>query len=378
MQVAQVASILNSAINPEIYGESAVVNEDLSNIVDVGSAVLSSAAGFDNFVKTLPDVIAKQLFQDKVYKADTLGLLRNDWEYGAILQKVYADELHVSENDTWKLQNGTDYSPNVFYGPSVNAKYWNKKTTFEVDLSITEKQVREAFKGASQVAAFVGMLYTTIDNQFSYDLEALAQRLVNTLIAEVINKASNVTSINLLSEYNTEFGQTLTVAAALHDAGFLRYAGYRMGITIDRMRKASKLFNVDGKLRFTNKEDLNIVALKDFKSSMDFYLQSDVWHNEFTELPGGIKTIPYWQGTGVAYDFASISKIDVVAETGVTVSQAGVLAVMFDNNAAMICNSERYTDTNYNPKARFTNIFNRADCSYFLDLSQNAAVFYIA
>lgn len=375
MQVTQLATILNSSINPEIYGATAVVNEDLSNIVDVGSAVITG--GVDNFVKSLPDVLAKTVFQDKIYEADTLGLLREDWEYGAILQKVYADELTTSTNDTWQLTNGQDYSPNVFYGPSVYSKYWNKKTTFEVDMSVTKKQVAEAFRGASEMNAFISMLYTTIDNQFGYDIEALAQRLVNTLMAEVINAANPVNAVNLLTEYNA--GHTpITVAEALENPDFLKFAAYRMSITIDRLKKPDKLFNVDGKLRFTSKSDLNIIALKDFVASESSYLQSDVWHNELTKLPNGIRTVPYWQGPGTSYDFANISKIDVVAETGVTVAQGGILAVMFDKSAAMIANSERYTDTNYNAKARFTNIFTRADCSYFLDLSQNAVVFYIA
>lgn len=376
MVVTQLSTILNASINPEIYGASAVVNEDLSNIVDVGSAVITG--GVDNFVKALPDVLAKTIFEDKVYQADSLGLLREDWEYGAILQKVYADELTTSNNDVWSLTNGQDYSPNVFYGPSVYAKYWNKKTTFEVDMSVTKKQVVEAFRGASEMNAFISMLYTTIENQFSYDLEALAQRLVNTLMAEVIHANNPVNAINLLTEYNAGHTPTITAAEALESPEFLRFASYRMSITIDRLRKADKLFNVDGKLRFTDKKDLNIVALKDFVASADVYLQSGVWHNELTKLPNGIKTVPYWQGPGTAYDFANISKIDVVAETGVAVAQGGILAVMFDKNAAMICNSERYTDTNYNAKARFTNIFTRADCSYFLDRSQNAVVFYIA
>jgi len=376
MQVTQLATILNSSINPEIYGATAVVNEDLSNIVDVGSAVITG--GVDNFVKALPDVLAKTVFQDKIYEADTLGLLREDWEYGAILQKVYADELTTSTNDTWNLQNGQDYSPNVFYGPSVYSKYWNKKTTFEVDMSVTKKQVAEAFRGASEMNAFISMLYTTIDNQFGYDIEALAQRLVNTLMAEVINAANPVNAVNLLTEYNATHTPTITAADALENPGFLKFAAYRMSITIDRLKKPDKIFNVDGKLRFTNKSDLNLIALKDFVASENTYLQSEVWHNELTKLPNGIRTVPYWQGPGTSYDFASISKIDVVAETGVTVAQGGILAVMFDKSAAMIANSERYTDTNYNAKARFTNIFTRADCSYFLDLSQNAVVFYIA
>jgi len=376
MQVTQLATILNSSINPEIYGATAVVNEDLSNIVDVGSAVITG--GVDNFVKALPDVLAKTVFQDKIYEADTLGLLREDWEYGAILQKVYADELTTSTNETWQLTNGQDYSPNVFYGPSVYSKYWNKKTTFEVDMSVTKKQVAEAFRGASEMNAFISMLYTTIDNQFGYDIEALAKRLVNTLMAEVIHANNPVNAINLLTEYNATHTPTITVADALENPAFLKFAAYRMSITIDRLKTPDKIFNVDGKLRFTNKSDLNLIALKDFVASEDTYLQSGVWHNELTKLPNGIRTVPYWQGPGTDYDFANISKIDVVAETGVTVAQGGILAVMFDKSAAMIANSERYTDTNYNAKARFTNIFTRADCSYFLDLSQNAVVFYIA
>ena len=72
MKVKQIATILNTVINPEQIGETAVVNEDLSNIVDVGKALTAAGTfgeNFDNFTKTLIDQVGKVVFVDRVYTA---------------------------------------------------------------------------------------------------------------------------------------------------------------------------------------------------------------------------------------------------------------------------------------------------------------------
>ena len=57
MKVTQIAEILNT-INAEIIGESAVVKEDLTNIVDVGREVLG-AVDIENYTRSLIDRIGR-------------------------------------------------------------------------------------------------------------------------------------------------------------------------------------------------------------------------------------------------------------------------------------------------------------------------------
>ena len=49
MKVTQVYELLNT-ITQELLGETIVVNEDLSNVVDVGRAFENLENGYDNYV----------------------------------------------------------------------------------------------------------------------------------------------------------------------------------------------------------------------------------------------------------------------------------------------------------------------------------------
>ena len=154
-------------------------------------------------------------------------------------------------------------------------------------------------------------------------------------------------------------------------------AGATLGLYADRLSKISTLFNVEGKERFTSADYLHVVLLSDFAKAADAYLQSDTYHNEFTKLPNA-ETVPYWQASGTGYDFDSVSKIDVKTASGNTVSQTGILGVMFDRDALGVTNLDRRVTTHYNAKAEFYSNWYKFDAGYFNDLSENFVVFFVA
>ena len=393
MDVTQVATLVNS-VNNEIIGASALLEEDLSNVVDVGKAVFD-ATSYDKYVAALVDHIGKVIFVDRKYAGELASLYRDNWEYGAVMEKIYVTDMPVAvENDSWKLTNGTSYDPNVFTQPSVAAKFYNKKTTFEVDLSIADIQVRSAFDSATQLNAFISMLMNSVDTAINIRLEGLAERVVNTLIANTVYDdisdldpaKTGVKAINLLKLYNDQFdpngNDPLTVDEALYTPEFIRFASLTMAKTLDRIRKPSVLFNCGGLLRHTPKDMQHFILLSDFKRAADVYLQSDTFNEEYTALPLA-DSVPYWQGSGTDYSFDNISKVhlDIVDPTDdtktVEVEWGGVLGVVFDHWAGGITNDKRRVTSNYNAKAEFTNMFYKQDANYFVDLNENCVVFFI-
>ena len=390
MDITQVATLVNS-VNQEIIGSSAVLEEDLSNVVDVGKAIFD-ATSYDHYVKTLVDHIGRVIFVDRKYSGSLASLYRDNWEYGAVMEKIYVTDLPVAvENDTWKLQNGTSYDPNVFTQPSVAAKFYNKKSTFEVDLSIADIQVRSAFDSATQLNAFISMLMNSVDTAINIRLEGLSERVINTLIANTFNddipdldvSKTGIKAVNLLKLYNDQFSSApLTVDECMYNAEFIRYAALTIAKYSERLKKVSTLFNCGGLVRFTPKDKQHIVLLSDFVAAAGSYLQSDTYHNEFTKLPDAV-TVPYWQGSGTDYGFDSISKvhIDIVDPSDDTktieVELPGVLGIIFDHDAAGITNDKRRVTSNYNAKAEFTNMFYKQDANYFVDLNENAVVFFV-
>lgn len=393
MDITQVATLVNN-VNNEIIGSSAILEEDLSNVVDVGKAVFD-ATSYDAYVKALVDHIGKVIFVDRKYAGELASLYRDNWEYGAVMEKIYVTDMPVAiENDSWKLVDGTDYSPNVFTQPNVAAKFYNKKTTFEVDLSIADIQVRSAFDSATQLNAFISMLMNAVDTAINIRLEGLAERVVNTLIANVFYDdipdqdpaKTGTKAINLLKLYNDQFdpngNDPLTVDEALYTPEFIRFASLTMAKTLDRIRKPSVLFNCGGLVRHTPKDMQHFILLSDFKRAADVYLQSDTFNEEYTALPLA-DSVPYWQGSGTDYGFDSISKVhlDIVDPSDdtktVEVELSGVLGIVFDHWAGGITNDKRRVTSNYNAKAEFTNMFYKQDANYFVDLNENAVIFFI-
>ena len=384
MKVKQIATILNTVINPEQIGETAVVNEDLSNIVDVGKALTAAGTfgeNFDNFTKALIDQVGKVVFVDRVYTAQGPNLLRDAWEYGSVLQKVRCDLPDADDNKTWSLAdlaNGSTVDPFVITKPTVKAKYFNSKTTFEVPITLAEEQVKEAFKSPTDMNRFMSMIENRVLMKRALCTEAMSKRTLNNLIAQKIHAKSNV--VNLLKDYNTAYTKTLTAATCLSDPDFLKYCAKTIMMYKKYIAEASMLYNNDGYVTFTPEDRLEFTVLSEFSKDLQVYMYADTYNKEFVQLDG-YSEVAYWQGSGTNNAFNEISKIDVKALTAdgteFTVSQTGVVAVMYDRDAAAICNENARVTSIYNPKAEYWNYFYKYDCAYMNDTAENCIVFII-
>lgn len=376
MLMTQVYELMND-VTQEVLGETAVVNEDLSNVVDLGDEIANLNL-LDHYVRSLVDHIGKMIFVNRAYQGSAPSLLMDSWEYGSILEKVTYDGLpEATENESWELEDGEEYNPNIFTKPNVSAKFFDKRVTFEVPMSFAERQVKSAFSSAAQLNAFFSMIYNAIDKSMTVKTDALIERTLNNFIGETLyTGAGTVRSINLLAGYNTQYGTSLTADKAILTPEFIRYAAYMFKLYSDRMVKISTLFNAGGKDRFTPKDMQKIIMLSEFKTAADIYLQSDTFHNELTKLPEADE-VAYWQGSGVAYDFQSTSAINVKTSAGNTVAQAGILGVILDRDACGVSNLDKRVTTDWNAKGEFWNNWYKFDAGYFNDFNENGIVFHM-
>ena len=379
MKVTQLKDIVNSATS-EVLGKTDVVNDDLSNLVDVGNEIFDTD-NVDNYVKKLIDRIGQVIFVNRLYAGGVPSVLMDSWEYGSVVEKISADMPEADENDSWNLQNGQTYSQDTFYQPKVSAKFFNSKVTFDVKLSFTTEQVKESFSNVNELNGFISMLETGVKNSMTVKLDGLIMRTINNMTGQILNSANGLQKVNLLTEYNTASGQTLTANKALMDKDFLKFASLTIKKYQARITKMSTLFNAGGKARFTTTDNLHTVLLSDFADSAEVYLMSDTYHNDTVSLPNH-ETVPYWQGSGKSYAFNDISKIDVKIDAGnktaKQVTQTGILGVMFDTNALGVSNLNQRTTTSYNARAEFYTNYYKMDAGYFNDLNENFVVFYIA
>lgn len=394
MNVQQIYSLVNT-VSGEVLGNKELVHEDLTGLVDLGNEVFNQNA-VDDYVKSLVNHIGKVVFVNRPYSGKVPSVLMDAWEFGSVLEKISTDVPNAEENDTWNLQDGKEYKQDVFHKPTVSAKFFNSKVTFEVPVSITERQVKESFSSAEQMNGFLSMIYSAVDKSMTIKTDALIMRTINNMIAETLDadktafgfvpstnetvdysRASTVRCVNLLKLYNDKTGAHLTATAAVTTPDFIRFAAYVMGLYADRLQTISTLFNVGGKERFTPKDILHTVLLSDFAAAAKTYLYADTFHNDNVLLPKA-ETVASWQATGKDYAFENTSKIDVKSASGASISIGGVLGVMFDRDALGVTNLDKRVTTNYNAKAEFFNNYFKFDAGYFNDTNENFVVFFVA
>ena len=393
MEVKQIHTLINS-VSKEVLGKSDIVSEDLTGIVDLGNEVFNQSA-VDNYVKSLVNHIGKVVFVNRPYAGKIPSVLMDAWEFGSVLEKISADLPEAEENKSWDLEDGTEYSQDVFHKPKVTAKFFNSRVTFEVPVSITERQVKESFSNAEQLNAFLSMIYNAVEKSITIKTDALIMRTINNMIAETLiadstafggesgsaatnySSASTARCVNLLKLYNDNKGTKLTAAKALTDPDFIKFASYTIGLYTDRLASISNVFNVGGKPRFTPRENLHVVLLSDFEKAARAYLYSDTYNKEQVLLPNA-ESVPFWQGSGTKYDFESTAHIKIKETGGKSVEINGVLGVMFDRDALGVCNLNRRVTTNYNAKAEFFNNYYKFDAGYFNDTNENFVVFFVA
>lgn len=388
MKVEQIYNILNT-MTQESLGDSIIVQEDLSNLVDLGKA-FEDKFGYDNYVKSLVDHIGRVVFVDRVYGGRGVSVLRDGWEYGAILEKISTTLPEAQENEMWELEDGQSYDPFIFKKPDALAKFFSDRVTYDIQLSITNEQVKGSFSNVNQMNGFMSMLYTAVENSMTVKTDALVMRTINNMIGEtlyneytggVYTGGSGVRAVNLLYLYNQTVAQAdaITADEFIKDPAALRFASYTMKNYVDRLKVMSTLFNVGGQERFTPQDRMSIVMLSEFANAVGTYLYdaNGQFLTDSIKFPDA-ETVTYWQGSGLAYDFDDTSAIKIKTSGNHTIETSGILAIMFDRDALGVANVDRAVDSAYNPKARFTNMFYHYTAGFWNDLNENFVVFFVA
>lgn len=376
--VNQIFNIVNDAAK-QTFGETAITVVDTSTLVALGNEVLKSDENTENFTNTLVDRIGRTVFSTRAYTTDnTEGMVREPFEYGCILQKIYVDLPEAKENESWEI-GSRNYTPKFapVIKPKFKQKLFNKQATWEIDVTIPDFMFRTAFTNPTEMAVLIDAIFTAMENAMQIALENNKNLTRANFIASKLHSNKPCGAINLLHLYNTLTKQSLTVDDCLRDLGFLKWTTQQINLWAKRLSKMSTLFNDEGYKRFTPQSDLIVNVLQDYDSAINSYLQSDTYHNEMTKIASTYSTVPYWQGSGLNYTFEDTSKITVKIDAETTITETGIIAVVYDRDAMGVTITERRGATQRNNKDEYTDYFNKATYGYFNDLSENGIVFYV-
>lgn len=385
----QIAALVNLTTQ-EVLGETAApMLEDLSNVVDFGITLQNSDVE-NKFLTNFVDRIGRVVMYDRVYKSSTnLGIYKDNLEYGTMLQRMMIDELPEAEdNETYELQDGASIDPFVVKLPKASAKYYDKRNTWEIDMTILDRQYRSAFTSASSLAAFVGMVFNAVENSRTLKIETLQKAILRTAMATTLKNdipegdysaKSTIKAVNLLKLYNDEAnaGTDLTLAEALISKDFLKFASKTINEYVRAMKDMSVLYNIEEAARFTPADKMHLTILGKFADAAQYYLEADTWHNTLVSLPG-YGTVDNWQATGKDRSFANLSKINVKNADGDTVEAGGIVGVIYDaDGMGVTCENYRVLSQR-NEKGEYTNYFWKADFASTCYKDMNLVVFFMA
>lgn len=390
MKVNQISTLLNSVFG-EVLGDG-LIAEDLSNLVSAGQVITGSstfADQFENYCGKIVDKVGRTVFAERLYRAKDLGFWRDSFEYGSVLEKIRCDVGDFTDNAEWDLTKDTDtdgdldYNENIsthiqdmfkFYPASVQAKYFNSKTTFKTTYSITRKQLKSAFDSASKMARFIGMIENRVSSKMEIAKDQLQRRALGNLIGE---KIYNAKYVDLRATYAADTGTniatvTTSLTEALSDKDILRYIAKKISMDREMLTIPSTLYT-DGTFYTHTPEDASrLIVLTDLDKGLAFDLYSGTYNEEFVKL-SGYKTVPFWQANGK--DAATRSALKITTSANHSVNQGYVLAALVDKDAVMVCNEDPEVRSQYNPDGNFFNYFQTFDCSYYNDFDENAIVY---
>lgn len=368
MQTKQIYDLVN-AVNSQAYGETALTIADTAGLISLGDTVLSSTANTEAFLNTLVQRIGRTIISFRAYRNKFRDMVRDDFEWGAILQKIRVHMPDAVADPAYNLTDGQSVDPWTVYKPDVEQKLFVTRAPYMFPITIARTQLKEAFLSDAAMGAFISAIFGQVRNALEVSLENLSRLSITNMIAE----APAAHEIKLVTDYNAETGESVTAATALGDPAFLRYAVARIKSASDYFEDMSTLFN-DGSIEtFTPREDQRLKVLSDFERRLETVVQYSAFNEEMVRLDA-FQMVNFWQSQEDNADRADISIKR--ASDGTEVSKANIVAVLFDRDA---CGTYRRDEdvltTPVNAKGLYYNTFYHVKQLWFNDLSENFVYF---
>lgn len=384
MNVKQVQTLVNSMAS-QMEGITGISAEDMRNVVQLGKTVLSTDNYKDKFLGVLADRIGTTILRTLDLELEFPNLLRNSFEWGAIIQKINIQPFDAQAQGAWNVGNN-DFTPTNFKidKPVVKQTFFTDSVAFEYDVTIPDTMLKTAFLSDQAFGAFIDGIMAALSDSMTIALNNLARGAIANLVAEKIKSGNGV--VDVLSLYNTQYSKSYTsLRAAMGDKEFYRYTSMVIRNVIKYMSQPSALYNVgDGvgnpMIRATQRDNMHVFLSSDYVSGSNTYLSADTFWKELVALPNYKEFVSLQAtGTGTIPTVENNTAINVIpasnaSNVNTAVSASGIIAIIADREAIGIGYDDRFTATDRNNRNRYTNYTMGATLQYYNDLSENAVI----
>ena len=366
MNTEQIYSVVNGAAQ-QALGQAAIAAIDTASFVSLGNTVLSSQTNTEAFMNALCQRIGKTIISFREYRNKFRDMVLDDFEYGAILQKLKVSMPTAEEDESYDLVDGQSVDQYKVAKPSVNQKLFVTRSPYQFRITIQEEHLREAFLSESAMGGFLASVYGEVRNAIEFALENLGRACFANYVAEVGGTARE---IKLVTEYNG-LGGNVTAANALTNKDFLNFAFRRINEYIDYFQEMSTLYNDGTETRHTPIDYLRIKLLSPFIRAAQTVTQYAAFNENLVNPDKVYEKVTYWQNaknrSQVIVQRASDDEVTTVSN---------IIGIMHDKDALGIYQqTERVANSPFNASGLYFNVFYHERQLWFNDLSENFVIF---
>ena len=391
----QSSTVLNSMVQ-QATGRTSVINTE-ADFISVAQTALT--LGKDVIFNTLSEVLARTIFSIRPYSATMRGLEKDLPTWGAYMRKFNIVASDWKDNDAYKYPVTFDGSQDPPTGDGLSVDPWiiRKRefiqtnflgqSVFSDHYTVFEDQLETAFRNSTEFGQFLSMITTDMSNKLELAKENLSRGLVANFIGGLITENNSSRVVHLLSEYNTLTGLQLTATTVMQPENypaFMRWVYGRIASVASLMREMSIRYQttINNKPvpRHTPYNKQKMYMLGQDRYQMDARVLADAFHDNYLKY-ADVETLNFWQGIDTPDKVMvtpTYTNTSGVATVGNAVTQTGVFALLFDEDAmgwAMI--HQNVIPTPVNPRGEYRNMWYNMRLRCFSDNTEKGVVFLL-
>lgn len=369
--------------------EVTMLAEDLSNFVDIGTAIANlDADQLKSFVKDVVTGIARTEWITDSYTADTHGIVKTVEKYNGAIQRCAMKNVpEVQDSAIRKLVSGVNYHDGKFYGFEIDTKIWSDEFNFKVAYSIGYDDAAARWETADAANRTISEIEVAVHNAMEIKLKGIADTVLNKAIVDAYNGSRRV---RFITGFNSYYGYTGDDFKTIDDIKvnkelrkeFSTYVQLVVKLSKGNMKMMSKKYN-DGTIpMFTPENRIKVIGLIEFEELVN----SMVYGTE-NSVPN-METTLCWQSFGQDLVPLMGSVTDRIKNGTITLNEAGtkvasedattydnVVMFMYDNDCMGVTKVLDKVTVEHVGSEGYDTFFEHYAIRQYLDERQNSLVF---
>lgn len=337
MSFEDAAAVLNS-IRKQVTGETAIAPTNVSDFISVANTVLQ--AGYDPVMGAITQMVSRTIFSIRPYNRKFGGIKMDQEQWGAIVRKLSIADKDWETDTHFNLTDGASIDHYTVNKPSILQTNFYGANVFEKSVTIFKNQLDNAFSGPAEFGRFMAMVTQNISDMIEQCHESIARMTIGNFVGAKVSQSNGV--IHLLTEYNTETGQTLTATTLFAPANFepfMKWFYARVATLTSLMTERSQEFqmNITGKeiTRHTPYEYQKVYLYAPLLNEMNARVLADAYHDDFLTF-ADVEAVNYWQSIQTPMSLQvtpEYLKSDGTIATAAAQSISNLVGVIFDRDA---------------------------------------------